>query len=81
MVRAAGDCYMADVNVTGSNEGTSTEPKFSLKRYFEETMPKSLLREVNDMRATKLFSRGSKRGLIATLNTSTTYVDYVRRLR
>jgi len=35
IVRNKGDTYMVDVCVTGSNEGTSDNPKFALKRLFE----------------------------------------------
>ncbi|KAG7356428.1 hypothetical protein IV203_001114 [Nitzschia inconspicua] len=34
--RKKGDCYMVDCVVTGSDKGTSENPKFSLKSLFEE---------------------------------------------
>ncbi|KAG7367978.1 transposase [Nitzschia inconspicua] len=34
--RKKGDCYMVDCVVTGSDQGTSDNPKFSLKSLFEE---------------------------------------------
>lgn len=36
VVRRRGDAYSVDTTVTGSNEGTSDNPKFSLKRMFED---------------------------------------------
>ena len=38
ILRLKGDCYMVDSTVTGSNEGTSNEPKFSLKSLFLRTL-------------------------------------------
>jgi hypothetical protein len=41
VVREIGDPYEVDCNVTGSDEGTSNDPKFSLKKLFEdEIFPK-----------------------------------------
>lgn len=34
MLRRKGDAYLVDCNITGSNEGTSSEPKFSLQNLF-----------------------------------------------
>jgi hypothetical protein len=36
VVREKGDCYLIDTTVTGSDEGTSESPKFSLKALFEQ---------------------------------------------
>lgn len=36
VVRRKGEAYSVDTSVTGSNEGTSDDPKFSLKRMFED---------------------------------------------
>jgi len=38
LLREKGDCYFVDTTVSGSNEGTSSAPKFSLKRLFETTV-------------------------------------------
>ena len=38
VVRSKGDVYWIDCNVTGSDEGTSDKPKFSLKRLLEDHM-------------------------------------------
>ncbi|KAG7339193.1 hypothetical protein IV203_020156 [Nitzschia inconspicua] len=46
--RKKGDCYMVDCVVTGSDQGTSDNPKFSLKALFQEPMfplVESLLKE------------------------------------
>ena len=36
IIRMKGDAYLIDCNVTGSNEGTSTNPKFSLLALFRD---------------------------------------------
>ena len=38
VLREKGDAYSVDVCVTGSNEGTSDDPKFSLVRFFREVV-------------------------------------------
>ncbi|KAL3910874.1 MAG: hypothetical protein SGARI_001917 [Bacillariaceae sp.] len=38
IVRKKGDVYFVDCNVTGSDEGTSDKPKFSLKRLLDDVM-------------------------------------------
>lgn len=38
ILREKGDAYMVDCNVTGSNQGTSADPKFSLKALLEDAM-------------------------------------------
>lgn len=38
IVRRKGDVYLVDCTVTGSNSGTSSDPKFSLKELFEEVV-------------------------------------------
>jgi hypothetical protein len=37
-LREKGDAYLVDCNVTGSNTGTASDPKFALKDLFEETV-------------------------------------------
>jgi hypothetical protein len=38
VIREKGDVYMIDCNVTGSDAGTSDNPKFSLKDFFEHSL-------------------------------------------
>lgn len=38
IIRQKGDVYMVDRNVTGSNEGTSDAPNFSLSSFFKEVV-------------------------------------------
>ena len=38
VLRRKGDVYLVDCNVTGSDEGTSDKPKFSLKRLLDDHM-------------------------------------------
>jgi len=37
MLRQKGELYFKPLEVTGCNEGTAADPKFSLKKFFEET--------------------------------------------
>ena len=38
VLRRKGDVYFVDCNVTGSNEGTAKDPKFSLLQYFKHAV-------------------------------------------
>ena len=38
LVRRKGDVYFVDCNVTGSNEGSAKDPKFSLLKYFKHAV-------------------------------------------